>query len=236
MYIDIDLSMAAGSHTIKSDLDTAKACMLFTEPPRTPPEVHMFRRSAKLEPGTRYQNHKMISDSVSLRLVDRQFGVTSDSSAESAADLITAPRPSILQKIKDERAEQLYKGAAREPLGHSYNRGTILPEKFNQGVPFGKAPNKNNSGAKDLIWPKMHISPEDEAIYLRSHGSYGPGVQKSRGYVWNYDPAKTVFGQKGQSIALNGVSKNVEDVLKGTIEDRGNLVNTKTVSKYGIFL
>ena len=221
--------MAAGFNSFKSELDTAKACMLFTEPPRTPPEVRMFRRSAKLEPGTRYQNHKQVVDSIDLRLQERKFGITSDSTNEGAAGLITAERPTILQKIKDERAEQLYKGASREPLGRSYNRGTVLPEKFKGGVPFGVSSDKGALTSKELIWPNIKTKPEDEEIYMKSHGSYGPGVQTSRHYQWNYDPARTVFGQKGKSIALNGVSKNIEDVLKGTIEDRGSLVNTKTV-------
>jgi hypothetical protein len=55
-----------------------------------------------------------------------------------------------------------------------------------------------------------------EAIYIRTHGSWGPGQQTKRGYDWGErDPSERVFGMKGNSIALNGVSKDISDVLKG---------------------
>lgn len=227
MYIE-----PAGQMTIKTDLDTAVACMAFTEPPQTPPEVRMFRRSAKLEPGTRFQNHKQQEDSTALKLLDRKYGATSDKSGENTATLISGVRPSILQKIKDEQAEKLYKNANREPLGRGYDRGTVLPKKFKEGAPFGSAPTSGEGTSKELIFPNRNIPPESEQIYVRSHGSYAPGVQKSRNYNWNYDSNRTVFGKKGDTIALNGVSKNVQDVLQGTIEDRGNLVNSKTVEDH----
>lgn len=224
MYVE-----PAGQMTYKGDNDTARACMKFTEPPRTPPDVRMFRRSAKLEPGTRFQNHKMLEDSSNLRLVDRKYGATSDHSNDSTAALISAARPTILQKIKDEQAEKLYKGAQREPLGRGYDRGTVMPEKFKTGTPFGAAPTSGEGTSKQLIFPNRNVPPESEEIYIRSHGSYAPGTQMTRNYKWDYDPERTVFGQKGDSIALNGVSKNVQDVLQGTLDDRGNLVNSKTV-------
>lgn len=224
MYVE-----PAGQMTVKTKNDTAVAAMAFTEPPRTPPEVRMFRRSAKLEPGTRFHNHKQVEDSASLRLVDRKFGATSDTSADTTSGLISGVRPSILQKIKDEQAEKLYKNAAREPLGRSYDRGTVMPSKFKEGAPFGAAPTQGEGTSKQLIFPNRNVPPESEDIYIRSHGNYPPGAQKMRNYKWDYDPDRTVFGKKGDSIALNGVSKSVQDVLQGTLEDRGNLVNSKTV-------
>jgi hypothetical protein len=219
----------AGQLSSKGADDTCRACMAFTEPPRTPPEVRMFRRSAKLEPGTRFQNHKMQEDSSSLRLGDRRFGATSDQSSETTSALISAARPTILQKIRDEQAEKLYKGAQREPLGKGYDRGTVMPAKFSQGAPFGAAPTQGEGTSKQLIFPNRNVDPASEEIYIRSHGNYAPGTQLTRNYEWEYDPDHTVFGQKGASIALNGVSHNVQDVLQGTLADRGNLVNSKTV-------
>ena len=224
MYIE-----PAGQLSSKGMDDTARACMAFTEPPRTPPDVRMFRRSAKLEPGTRFQNHKMQEDSSTLRLIDRKYGATSNQSGDTTSALISAARPTILQKIRDEQAEKLYKGAQREPLGRGYDRGTIMPDKFSKGAPYGSAPTQGEGTSKELIFPNRNVPPESEEIYIRSHGNYAPGSQLSRNYKWNYDPDHTVFGQKGDSIALNGVSKNVQDVLQGTLADRGNLVNSKTV-------
>ena len=56
-----------------------------------------------------------------------------------------------------------------------------------------------------------------EEIYIKSHGSYGPGVQKSRDYVWRdgIDPGTKVWGVKGKDIALGGMSQAVYDVLHG---------------------
>jgi hypothetical protein len=69
-----------------------------------------------------------------------------------------------------------------------------------------------------------------EAIYIRTHGSWGPGEQKSRGYDWHgIDPTKKVFGVKGNTVALNGVSKNVADVLNSAGEEN-LVVTTKRVS------
>ena len=68
---------------------------------------------------------------------------------------------------------------------------------------------------------------EGEEIYKRSHGNFAPGEQKRRGY--NYPqgpdyPNVTRFGQKGDTIALNGVSKNVADVLQ-SVDDKAPMVN-----------
>lgn len=75
---------------------------------------------------------------------------------------------------------------------------------------------------------------EGNDIYKRSHGSYAPGEQKRRGYNWSVDPHNTVFGRKGDTIAFNGVSKNIADVLKGPNNpaEEAPVVNLKKVCKY----
>lgn len=71
--------------------------------------------------------------------------------------------------------------------------------------------------AKDILFPALREGDlEQEKIYVRSHGSWAPGEQKTRGYEWGQiDINSQVFGIKGNSIALNGVSKDISDVLKG---------------------
>ncbi len=73
-------------------------------------------------------------------------------------------------------------------------------------------------------------------LYKRSHGSYQPGEQRNRNYQWNIDPKTTRFGAKGDTIALNGISKNISEVLKGAAEnDLKNsvpIVNKKNVEDY----
>jgi hypothetical protein len=68
----------------------------------------------------------------------------------------------------------------------------------------------------------------------RTHGAYLPGEQKRRGYQFPSDPeylTTTRFGVKGDTIALNNVSKSVTDVLK-SVDDRAPLVNTKNVEDF----
>lgn len=69
-------------------------------------------------------------------------------------------------------------------------------------------------------------------LYKKSHGSYGPGEQRRRGYNWNIDPETTRFGAKGDTIAFNGVSKNISEVLKGSESYTAPIVNTKKVEDF----
>lgn len=71
--------------------------------------------------------------------------------------------------------------------------------------------------AKALIFPvdSNFDTAAGYDLYKRSHGSYGPGEQRTRGYDWSVDPHRTTFGRKGDTIAFNGVSKNISEVLKG---------------------
>ena len=71
---------------------------------------------------------------------------------------------------------------------------------------------------------------EADELYKRSHGNYAPGEQRSRGYNWNVDPNTTRFGQKGDTIALNGVSSNIAEVLNASINVKGPVVDKKKVS------
>lgn len=83
--------------------------------------------------------------------------------------------------------------------------------------PFGVKSKSADQPAKNLIFPVdvNYDTEEGNDIYKRSHGSFAPGEQKRRGYQWSVDPQKTVFGRKGDTIAFNGVSKNIAEVLQG---------------------
>jgi hypothetical protein len=89
---------------------------------------------------------------------------------------------------------------------------------------FGVKSKSSEEPAKDIIFPTMServILAEE--IYKRTHNSYAPGEQKSRGYDWKFNPHEMKFGRKGDSIAFNGVSKNVTDVLQGS-DDKPDVV------------
>lgn len=102
--------------------------------------------------------------------------------------------------------------------------------------PFGVKSKSVEEPAKNLIFPVDvdHDTEEGNEIYKRSHGSYAPGEQKRRGYDWSIDPQRTVFGRKGDSIAFNGVSKNIAEVLKGPSNpaEEAPVVNLKKVEDF----
>ncbi len=91
-----------------------------------------------------------------------------------------------------------------------------------------------NEAAKDLIFPSSHGDETNgDELYKKSHGSYAPGEQKRRDYNWNIDPTQTRFGRKGDTIALNGISKNISDVLKGSpLTNDASVVNIKKVEDF----
>jgi hypothetical protein len=96
---------------------------------------------------------------------------------------------------------------------------------------FGVKSKSGSEPAKALIFP-TNVEETSDAIdlYKRSHGSYAPGEQKRRDYNWSVDPDRTRFGAKGDTIAFNGVSKNIADVLNGSSTSPVNgVVNTKKV-------
>jgi hypothetical protein len=94
-----------------------------------------------------------------------------------------------------------------------------LPDKFTTGgQAFGIGSASSLEPAKDIIFPE--ISEEDiiaEKIYQKSHNNWPVGAQKQRGIDWGttgMNPDEVRFGMKGDTIAFNGVSKNVEAVLQ----------------------
>ncbi len=210
---------------------TAKDCITFSERPSTPPEVRKYRRSTYLEPGKRFQHYGIVEDLQKMNLESKVYGNMSDAGNGTAAELLSHKKLSELEKINMVKAEKVYKGAAREPLGKTVDRHINLPDKFTkEGRPFGVTSKSSLEPAKDIIFPNLSANDiENEEVYKKSHGSYGAGEQKKRDYRWPMDPGVTVFGCKGDTIALNGVSKNIAEVLNPPSNDR-NIVTSKRVS------
>lgn len=213
---------------------TTKDCLNFGERPGTPPEIRKYRRSAYLEPGKRFQHHGIVDDLPAMGLSNKIYGEASDIGGATAQDLINHKKLSELEKMNLVRAEKVYRGAAREPLGRTVDRQIVLPSKFTEeNKPFGLPSKSSLEPAKEIIFPTI---PDDalagEDLYKKSHGSFGPGEQKRRNYQWpgSVDPVSTVFGTKGDTIAFNGVSKNIAMVLNSGDDDR--LINTKKVEDF----
>jgi EF-hand domain-containing family member B len=211
----------------------AKECLDFPARPRTPPEYAKYRKSTKLAPGQRSSHYGIADDLKTMNLTAETFGVQSDRGNGSAAELINHNQLTALQRMNIEKAEKVYVGAAREPLGRSIDRGNHLPDKFTIGnAPFGRPGASASEPAKTIIWPEVNADQiEGDEIYKRSHGNYAPGEQKCRNYNWYVDPVTTRFGVGGKNIALNGVSKDVAEVLSGAGETK-SIINTKQVEDF----
>jgi hypothetical protein len=126
-------------------------------------------------------------------------------------------------------SEMLYYSAASHSLTSQHSIRLCLGHEA-----FGVKSKSGSEPAKALIFP-TNVEETSDAIdlYKRSHGSYAPGEQKRRDYNWSVDPDRTRFGAKGDTIAFNGVSKNIADVLNGSSTSPVNgVVNTKKVRAF----
>ena len=71
-----------------------------------------------------------------------------------------------------------------------------------------------------------------DELYKRSHGTYGVGEQKKRDYRWNVNPEEFRFGIRGNTVAFNGVSKNVAEILSSPGEFEGVIGTKKVEERY----
>lgn len=214
---------------------SVKESLTFEERPATPPEIRKYRRSANLAPGARFKHFGIADDIAGMNLDSKTFGDKSEAARTTAHDLLTHHKLSDLEKLNLVKAEKVYRGAAREQLGKSYSHNYNENFKAMEGKAFGIKSVSSLEPAKGIIFPTMTAEAiAGEEIYKRTHNNYAPGEQKRRGYVYPQGPDYpnvTRFGQKGDTIALNGVSKNVADVLK-SVDDRAPMVNTKNVEDF----
>jgi len=138
-----------------------------------------------------------------------------------------------MNRLNFAKAENTYKSIVREPLGHTYVRGHKLPEEYQQGAPFGIKPKVKEETVKELLFPRITESPSSGAeLYKKSHGSYDVGEQKTRSYAVPFDLKQKVYGRKGDAIAFNGVSKNIEDVLHSSEGDEGHAIVFKNAEDH----
>ena len=131
---------------------------------------------------------------------------------EHVDDVLAQPgAESEYAQTKLTQAERHYHSTRMEPLGKCFSHGHVLPEECRtREHKFGKStitPGGNDS--KTLIYmPSAKPVPGERAQYIKSHGSYGPGEQRSRDYDWKGCDLKTHrFGEGvGSYVALNGLA------------------------------
>jgi len=196
-----------------------KECLTFDKRASTPPEVRKYRRSNNLAPGKRFLHYGVADDYKTMGLEEKIYGKVDTEKHVTAQDLINHQKPSDLERINLMKAEMNYRQSTREPLGRVPDRKINLPQKFTEDKEaFGVKTQSSMEPAKNIIFPvgRKDESKEEE-IYKRSHGSYGVGEMLTRDYKWDVDE-NTRFGVKGNTIALNGVSTNIAEVLHDPLE------------------
>jgi hypothetical protein len=118
-------------------------------------------------------------------------------------------------EAKYAQKEASYRSSKREPLGKSFIRGQTMPDRMkSDSFRFGR-PSDETASAKPLLYPQV-TENDDEFLenYIKSHGSYPPGIQTRRNYNWDLDVASHAFGVGvGSQSALNGNSKGVAEAM-----------------------
>lgn len=202
----------------------------YDEPPQTPPEIKMYRRSNNQEPGKRILNHAQIRDAETLKLEDKAFGRKNVMMPDGAKNMMSGSRTTIVDRLNTVKSEMLSK--TQYQLGKSKDLGT-LPLNFDYDAVRGVKDRNEQIKAKDVIFPMLsEDSVKGEDLYKRSHGSYGAGEQKVRDYQWPIDPNTTRFGSKSDVIPYNGVSKGAAECLNFGVVETGPLINKKEVEDF----
>jgi len=200
--------------------ETTEECLKDEERPLTPDRYKKWRKSTYSVPGTRIIHPGGVKDWEGVEhppwfgLNTKKAGMTD----EHVNDVITqAGAESEYAQTKLTQAERHYHSTRMEPLGRCFSHGHQLPEEClkrdARNVPlhdFG-LPTKTAVGqdAKNLIYmPSAKPVQGERAQYIKSHGSYGPGEQRSRDYDWGGRDLKTHrFGEGvGSYVALNGLA------------------------------
>jgi hypothetical protein len=160
---------------------------------------------------------------------------------EGVDDVMKAQNMSGFADNANNIIEGKYASATREPLGGGYKRGYNWPNAAENGeIAFGCA-TTGLDNAKQLLYTaggSLEEKPDVTKMYIKTHGNYGPGEQRTRDYDWQANPRIAAgsgetqahtFGY-GEEKLLNGAQKAVMPerlseafpktvIVKKTVED-----------------
>lgn len=204
-----DRLRAAGSSSVANKSSTA-ICLTTEERPATPPELGKYRRSY-FQPGERTIHHGQIDDlktqmrtRAQLPSSKQAFGSTAKES-EHVQDVFAHGPQDEVSAITASHGESRYR-MTNCPVGVPRPSGNTLPEQVKGGeFAFGVTA-KASEPAKNLLFPEDNGEDLHPEVYVKSHGSYGPGGQTKRNYDWNstgVNPNDHVFGK---TEAISGES------------------------------
>lgn len=129
--------------------------------------------------------------------------------------------------------EGKYASAVREPLGGGYKRGYNWPNAAENGeIAFGVA-TTGLDNAKELLYTKggsLEEKHEVTRMYVKTHGNYGPGEQRTREYDWVSNPRVAGgSGQTQQHAFGYGEERLVNGAMKAVMPEREAESFPKTV-------
>ena len=227
----VPLPMNAGKPGVEPGVEGTHHCMTQPARPGTPPEVQKWRKSNYATPGQRIVHPGMIKDFEGRDPTAQEFGAILVKS-DHVEDVWRQPgADSEYNAVVHAQKEAHYASVKHEPLGKSYNRGHALPDKTTERkFQFGKS-SSSSEDAKSLLYPVLTEDQEQfQPQYIKSHGSFAPGEQRSRDYSWKVDPSNHRFGVGvGSQIALNGMALGVSAALRGEGDTHPAVVTSKKV-------
>lgn len=113
----------------------------------------------------------------------KQFFGSGTAGSEHVPDVLAHGPQTGMQEYLHARKEAVYRSNKLEPLGKAMSHGHELPERM-KAVDFRFGIKSDTSeSAKSMIAPVPEAETEEQrALYKRSHRSYEPGEQRTRGY------------------------------------------------------
>ena len=205
--------------TTKLGGQTTEACLHLDERPGTPPGVRKWRKSNYTQPGQRIIHPGLIEDFKDANHTAERFGKIKIVSDHVEDVLVQPGAESEFAQVKLTQKESTYHSIKREPLGQSFTRGHVLPSCVAEpGFQFGKkSVREGGDGSKVLIYnPSAAVTAAEKQQYIKSHGSFEPGEQRTRGYDWGgRDMNAHRFGVgDGSHVALNGLALGASAALR----------------------
>lgn len=208
--------------TTKLGGQTTEACLHLDERPETPPGVRKWRKSNYTNPGQRIIHPGLIEDFKDAKHTNERFGKIKIVSDHVEDVLVQPGAESEFAQVKLTQKESTYHSIKKEPLGQSFKRGHVLPGAVSaRGFAFGKGSTTSGDGSKDLIYnPSARVSADEKQQYIKSHGSFEPGEQRTRGYDWGGRDMNTHrFGVgDGSHVALNGLALGASAALRQGVD------------------
>ena len=159
------------------------------------------------------------------QIPDRVHGAPSIQSG-SVERCFSNMRKEGLEKVLQEKAEQIYLSRQKEPLGRGRVRGYSLPP---DGFRFGKRSAERECEMADLVNPVDQVEDENvRLMYIKTHNSYDPGEQVKRHYKWPSDFSEYLaFGHRDKAK-----TNRIEDALKWEHGNDPTKIVTKRVDDF----